>query len=280
MACNSIRCNMDKDAITADIRMTLGADFNRQKVIVVVEGQDDIEFLNGKLSNNVDMYESFSGIEGVKEIVSKFSEKRVLGICDKDYSVPDPTVNIVYYDYSCLEMMLVSNVEVFKSFVDNFYYGRETAENILMKILTNLKWLSIFRKLNSENSWGIRFKGVSIAAACVGTDSTISVEILLQKLMQINQDLITSHREYLTAVSNACRKELSVDTYLNITQGHDFIDYFHKIAQESSPIRRTVRKDSLFSGLCCAFRETDFKATQFYRYLKDYAETNSIQLVS
>lgn len=280
MACNSIRCNMDKDAITADIRMTLGADFNRQKVIVVVEGQDDIEFLNGKLSNNVDMYESFSGIEGVKEIVSKFSEKRVLGICDKDYSVPDPSVNIVYYDYSCLEMMLVSNVEVFKSFVDNFYYGRETAENILMKILTNLKWLSIFRKLNSENSWGIRFKGVSIAAACVESDLNISVDVLLHKLMQINRDLITNHREHLTLVSNEVRQELDVNTYLNITQGHDFIDYFQKIAQESSPIKRSVSKDTLFSGLCCAFRESDFKATHFFNSLSNYSEAHNLQLVS
>lgn len=280
MACNSIRCNMDKDTITADIRMTLGADFNREKAIVVVEGPDDIEFLNGKLSNNVDMYESFSGKEGVKEIVSKFSEKRVLGICDKDYSAPDPTTNIIYYDYSCLEMMLVSNSGVFKSFVNNFYYGSETSEYILMKILTNLKWLSIFRKLNSENTWGIKFKGVSIAAACVESDLNISVDVLLHKLMQINRDLITNHREYLTLVSNEARQELDVNTYLNITQGHDFIDYFQKIAQESSPIKRSVSKDTLFSGLCCAFRESDFKATQFYRYLKDYAETNSIQLVS
>lgn len=280
MACNSIRCNMDKDAITADIRMTLGADFNREKAIVVVEGPDDIEFLNGKLSNNVDMYESFSGNEGVKEIVSKFSEKRVLGICDKDYSAPDPTTNIIYYDYSCLEMMLVSNSGVFKSFVNNFYYGSETSENILIKILTNLKWLSIFRKLNSENSWGIKFKGVSIAAACVKPDLNISVDALLRKLTQINRDLIADHREHLTLVSNEVRQNLDVNTYLNITQGHDFIDYFQKIAQESSPIRRSVNKDTLFSALCCAFRENDFKTTQFFNTLKNYSEVNNLQLVT
>lgn len=280
MACNSIRCNMDKDAITADIRMTLGADFNREKAIVVVEGPDDIEFLNGKLSNNVDIYESFSGNEGVKEIISKFSEKRVLGICDKDYTEPDPTANIIYYDYSCLEMMLVSNSDVFKSFVNNFYYGNETSESILVKILTNLKWLSILRKFNSKNSWGIRFKGLSIAAACVEPDLNISIDVLLKKLIQLNRDLINNHREHLIIVSNEVKQELDINTYFNITQGHDFIDYFQKIAQESSPIRKNVTKDTLFSGLCCAFRENDFKATRFFNSLKNYSEVNNLQLVS
>lgn len=279
MANNSIRCNLNRDDIKADIRMTLGADYNREKAIIVVEGTDDIKFLNGKLSDNVDVYESFSGKEGVKEIVSNFFEKRVLGICDKDYSSANPESNIIYYDNSCLEMMMAGNTEVFKAFVDNFYYGNETSENLLIKIFTNLKWLSVFRKLNSENSWEVRFKGLSIAA-CVSPDLTISVDVLLQKLTKINKGLISDHREYLVSVSNEARREFDFSTYLNITQGHDFLDYFQKLAQESSPIKQSVSKDTLFCGLCCAFRENDFKGTQFYRTLKDYAEANNIKLVS
>ena len=280
MACNSIRCNMDKDAITADIRMTLGADYERKKAIVVVEGQDDIEFFNGKLSDNVDIYESFSGKEGVKTIVATFPERRVVGICDKDYSEPDPNSNIVYYDYSCLEMMMVSNAEVFEAFVDNFYYGSETAQNLLLKILTNLKWLSVFRKLNSENSWEVKFKGISIAAACITCDFSISIDILLKRLLEINKDLLSNHRDYLVSVSAAVSQEFDLHTYLNITQGHDFIDYFQKIAQESSPKQRSVSKDTLFSGLCCAFRSADFKSTQLYRTLKEYKDTHNVKLVS
>jgi hypothetical protein len=260
--------------------MTLGADYNHEKAIIIVEGPDDIEFLNGKLSENVDIYESFSGKEGVKEIVSHFSEKRVLGICDKDYSPPTPEGNIIYYDNSCLEMMMIGNENVFKSFVDNFYFGNETAENLLMKIFTNLKWLSVFRKLNSENSWEVRFKGLSIAASCVSPNLAISVDMLLQKLTEINKDLISNHREFLVSVSIEARQDFDIDTYLNITQGHDFIEYFQKIAQESSPLRRSVSKDTLFCGLCCAFRYNDFKATHFYHTLMDYAEANNLKLVS
>lgn len=280
MACNSIRCNMDKDAIIADIRMTLGADYEHKKAIVVVEGQDDIGFINGKLCDDVDIYESFSGKEGVKTIVAFFAEKRVVGICDRDYSSFEPEVNIIYYDNSCLEMMMVSNPTVFESFVKSFYYGAETAQSLLDKIFSNLKWLSVFRKLNSENSWEVRFKGLSIAAACTNNDLSISIEALLQKLSELNKDLISKHRDYLVSVSAATIQDFDLNTYLNITQGHDFIDYFQIIAQKSSPQKRSVSRDTLFSGLCCAFRIDDFMSTQFYRKLKEYKETYNIELVS
>ena len=280
MACNSIRCNMDKDTIIADIRMTLGADYEHKKAIVVVEGQDDIGFINSKLCDDVDLYESFSGKEGVKTIVDFFSEKRVVGICDRDYSSSEPEDNIIYYDNSCLEMMMVSNPTVFESFVKNFYYGAETAQSLLDKIFSNLKWLSVFRKLNSENSWEVRFKGLSIAAACTNNDLSISIEVLLQKLSELNKDLISKHRDYLVSVSAATIQDFDLNTYLNITQGHDFINYFQIIAQKSSPQKRSVSRDTLFSGLCCAFRIDDFMSTQFYRRLKEYKETYNIELVS
>ena len=279
MASNSIRCNMSKDDITADIRMTLGADYNHQKAIVVVEGKDDITFFNGKLSDNVDIYESFSGKEGVKEIISFFSEKRVVGICDRDYTNSISDKNLIYYDYLCLEMMLVSNIETFHSFAYNFYFGSESPEELLMRIFSGLKWLSIFRKLNSENSWEVKFNGISIAASCDDGGTNISIEKLLKRLDEINRGIISNHREYLVAVSSECREEYDINTYLNITQGHDFIEYFHKIANDSSPFSRSISKDTLFGGLCCAYREQDFEATNLYISLKEYCDVNNVKIV-
>lgn len=280
MASNSIRCNMSKDDITADIRMTLGADYNHQKAIVVVEGKDDITFFNGKLSDNVDIYESFSGKEGVKEIISFFSEKRVVGICDRDYTNSTSDTNLIYYDYLCLEMMLVSNFETFQSFANNFYFGSETPKDLLMRIFYGLKWLSIFRKLNAENAWKVKFNGISIAASCDDGNTSISIEKLLKRLNEINRGIISNNREYLVAVSSQCREECDINTYLNITQGHDFIEYFQKIANDSSPFSRSVSIDTLFGGLCCAFREQDFKATNLYNSLKEYYNAYNVQIVS
>ena len=70
MGKNSIQSNLTKDDLIAEIRLTLGADFKREHTVIIVEGEDDISFFNGKLSSNVDIRESFSGKRGVLEIVS------------------------------------------------------------------------------------------------------------------------------------------------------------------------------------------------------------------
>ena len=134
-------------------------------------------------------------------------------------------------------------------------FSSETAQNLLLKILTNLKWLSVFRKLNSENSWEVKFKGISIAVACITCVFSISIDILLKRLLEINKDLLSNHRDYLVSVSAA-------------------------VSQESSPKQRSVSKDTLFSSLCCAFRSADFKSTQLYRTLKEYKDTHNVKLVS
>lgn len=85
MGKNSIQSNLTKDDLIAEIRLTLGADFKREHTVIIVEGEDDISFFNGKLSSNVDIRESFSGKRGVLEIVSLFSDSRVIGVCDVDY---------------------------------------------------------------------------------------------------------------------------------------------------------------------------------------------------
>lgn len=72
MGTNSIHSNLSKEDIIADIRLTLSADFEHAKTVVVVEGEDDVVFLNGKLRSDVDIHESFSGKHGVKEIIDYF----------------------------------------------------------------------------------------------------------------------------------------------------------------------------------------------------------------
>ena len=51
MGKNSIQSNLTKDDLIAEIRLTLGADFKREHTVIIVEGEDDISFFNGKLSS-------------------------------------------------------------------------------------------------------------------------------------------------------------------------------------------------------------------------------------
>lgn len=113
---DSVTSSLTKDEIIAEISLMSSADLNNKNFFVLVEGKDDMTFLNRKLASNVYLFESFSGKEGVKEIVKYFNKDNIIGICDKDYD--DCAENhIFYYDYSCLEMMLISCDEAFESFL-------------------------------------------------------------------------------------------------------------------------------------------------------------------
>ena len=55
MGQNSILSNLSKEDIIAEIRLTLATDFEHKKAVVIVEGEDDIQFFNGKLHEDVDL---------------------------------------------------------------------------------------------------------------------------------------------------------------------------------------------------------------------------------
>lgn len=103
MGNNSIKNNLGKDDIISDIVLSMGADIKRKNVYLIVEGEGDKKFLRKFLSNNVNIYESFSGKQGVKEIVEYFKHDiKVIGIRDRDYHHDYISEKLFYYDYNCL----------------------------------------------------------------------------------------------------------------------------------------------------------------------------------
>lgn len=73
MGNNSIRSNLTKDYIISDLRLSLSDDIYREKVFIVVEGEDDIKFLKSYFNDDTTvLYESYDGKNGVSEIVKNF----------------------------------------------------------------------------------------------------------------------------------------------------------------------------------------------------------------
>lgn len=277
MGQNSIRCNLSKEDIIAEIRLTLSADFEHKKGIVVVEGEDDILFFNGKLHPDVDLRESFSGKCGVEEIVCCFSDDRVIGIRDIDYDSRSTCPQMLYYDYSCLEMMLISNNSVFSSFFYAYYQGSKSPQEIRQQILSNLKWLSLYRKLNSNNSWGVRFSGLSIAKAFDQNDQTIDITNLLGQIRTINPGLISHNREQLELLSEACRGEYALEQYLLITQGHDFLYCFQALCEASKRSKgKSPSVEELFRALLCSCHSENFFEFELYQNLISYQATYGV----
>lgn len=280
MGQNSIHCNLSKEDIIAEIRLTLAADFDHKKGIVVVEGADDILFFNGKLHQDIDIRESFSGKRGVEEIVSHFSDDRVIGICDADYDLRNACPQMLFYDYSCLEMMLISNDSVFSPFFYAYYQGPKSPQEVRLQVLSNLKWLSLYRKLSTEHNWDVKFSGISIAKAFNRTSQKIDIANLLGQIRSINSGQTSPNRRQLELLSEACKEEYTLDRYLFITQGHDFLYCFQSLCESTKRLnRKSPGAGELFHSLLCSCHYENFLESELYQSLVLYQATYNISLL-
>lgn len=277
---NSIRDNLSKEDIIAEIRLTLSADITHRKSIVIVEGQDDILFLNGKLDKDVLIEESFSGKLGVIEIVDSFADSRVIGLCDIDYDATLHQPPIFYYDYCCLEMMIISCNDAFSSFCNVYYSGDKTYEELRKEVLVDLLRMSMYRKKNTELSWGLNFKGLSFPKCYNKKAEKIEVAILDNNIQRINPG--KSQEEFLVyeqIVAESINNDyLLVDLY-KITQGHDFINYFKTVISVSRK-KSEPSESELFHSMICSYHYENFSDSQLYQALLLYQQYNHLSILA
>lgn len=262
---NSIRINLSKEDIISDIRMMLGADFLREESMLIVEGEDDLTFFTGKLSPKVYMYESFSGKQGVKEIVERFTDNRVIGIQDRDYQVSPDHTFIHFYDYNCLEMMIVSDDSAFENFCNSYYQGQYTPLDLRRIIMQDLAPLSAYRKLNDHNNWEINFNGVNFGNLCHPSTGRLDYTLLEDRIKQINPSRVAEIPVHMQAAHILSTSLTSLGDLLSVTRGHDFLHYFHRMCEHSN-IRhiRLPKANELGRPLLCTYRLSDFRGSTLY----------------
>lgn len=280
MAQNSIRSNITKEDIIAEIRLALNSDFSHSLSIVIVEGADDVVFFNGKLHQNVEIIESFSGKIGVNEIVAFFDDDRVIGICDRDYNHDEKDEKILYYDYSCLEMMMVSIDSAFNNFVYTYYQGKTPPQQVRLMILKDLQLLSVYRQLNAIEEWGVRFIGLSISKAFDKSNARLNYASIFSQLKNNNPELVDIKHTHLCSIrKNYMELSSDLQSLLSITNGHDFMHYFHALCCCHNPKYKTSVAD-ISRGLESSFRADDFKRTNLYNSIIDYQSQKGITIIN
>ena len=277
MECNSIRNNLTRDDIISDIILSMGADIDASNVYVIVEGDTDVRFINQYLTDNVLIYESYDGKTGVEYIAGVHFSKndRVIGIRDRDYQLCSSTKKIFFYDYNCMEMMLIANENVFYKLYAEYYSGNTKYKQLKRQILMQLMLLSIVRKNNEREMWGITLKGLSIASAWDDEKQELNEEIIINKINSMNNNFITKDR--LCILKRELSSDWGEDDFYFYTQGHDFFKLFTIICNR--PGRRGVKPDEVESSARCAFRMEDMIKTDMYREIVEYGKKINLTIV-
>lgn len=280
MGTNSIRANLEKCDIISEIRLYLGADVQGENVFLVVEGEDDIKFWKNIVNEKVTIFESFSGKEGIREIIKDHfsSNPRVIGIRDRDYESTTIDKRIFYYDYSCMEIMLIKSPEAFDSIYHEYYSGQLSTTELRDMLLAQLKYLSIIRKNNEVQRLEIKIEGVSINSIFDSITKTVSNEKVISRLNQINQNYFEINPDKKSQIDEEYTIYLNSEELMLITQGHDFISLFS--AHCRKPRGSCASDRNIASSLRCAYRKADFICTSLYSQIESYQTRYNLDIVT
>lgn len=278
MASNSIRSNLTKEDIISDITLCMGADIDRKNIYLLVEGEDDIRLLHPYISENVLIYESYDGKKGVEVIVNDrfLDNKRVIGIRDRDYQQEPTSEKIFFYDYNCMEIMLISNDDIIDNLCFEYYKGPLLSRELRNCILNELKILSVIRKYNETKQWGIILKGLSANQGFNTETEKMDNDVIVRKVNQMNGNFISE--QILSDIYDEVSGVWSQEQLYYGTQGHDFCTLFATICNNYR--KRGIKQIEVQASARCAFRWSDFVKTKLYLSVKEYSQVHSLKILA
>lgn len=277
MGVNSIRSNLDASSMVGTLRLALGADIEKKKTYLIVEGEDDRKLLKKFCHTGVTVYESYSGKHGVLEIIenSYIDDKRVVGIRDRDYCIDDLHERMFFYDKSCNEMMILSSESSFHALFSEFYLGDISISDLKKHIFKNLHYLSLFRKHNELNDLRINFKGLSLKNV-LGDDLVENPVKLVKELSERSPKCLACLEELYNTFSQY-KKVLQINEYFNLVNGHDFIQLFREHCNSICD-KKAINDKQISSSLRTSFNFSSFKLTNLYIKTQEYCKHSDVTI--
>ena len=270
---NSIRDNLDAHDTISEIRLLLGK--NKNNVCVVVEGINDQKLFEPLLADNTTLVQSYSGKKDIINIIKWFPRnKRVIGIRDRDYSKRSESKRVFFCDYCCAEMMIISLDECFRRTYSNFYERQTLSfKDLRLYCLEHLEQLSKIRKLNELNNWSINFKTIKLKN--IFNDDIIKMNNnLIDQIIRLKVNHVTKKQ---LNQCNSYEKCGSLEDYLEITNGHDFIELFKILCEDGG---RAPSVDEISANIRGTFGMHEFKQTRLYTTLYNYQSKKNLPLVN
>ena len=268
---DSIRKCLDENDTIAELKLLLSA--SKDKVYVVVEGDDDVRMFKNLLGCKTYLVQSYQSKLGVEKMIHINFKKqpRVIGIRDKDYQNKPIDKRIFYCDFCCSEMMIVSNDDCFTRIYNAFCDTSIDAMKLRFICLQYLEYLSKLRCLNEKKKWNIKFDGISPNSLYDSDMSKMNLNIIEYLNKRNPNNIISKKRQ--DDVESLFQKNLNEKELLNITNGHDFINLFHWLGKVKNSI------NSVGNSFRASYGKIEFKQTKLYNNLLKFQHSNFLSIV-
>lgn len=269
---NSIRDNLDANDTISEIKLLLSK--SRKNVCIVVEGINDQRLFKPLLADNVLLLQSYSGKRDILTIVKQFPRNmRVIGIRDRDYTTKSGSKRIFFNDYCCAEMMIISLDDCFRRTYSYFYKGELSFSDLRMYCFEHLEQLSKVRKLNEINNWSINFETFKISNI-YDNDIIEMNKKLINAIVNCKVNKVSKHQ---LEQCHFLKKCISITDFLEITNGHDFVEMFKIMCAEK---RKSPNNREIESNIHGTFGPQEFKKTKLYSTLMDYQVKKKLVIIN
>lgn len=257
-----------RNAIINKVKLLLNEDIECKRVVVLVEGQTDVEFVKNVLCSHVVSVET----NGKKHFqllldVEELKNKRVIAIRDRDYSdVNLYPERLFAYDHCALELMILSHPIIRKK-LGALYIEPLDADKFPLEIMRAIAPYSLLRQNNEKEALGLTLENGVLSGLNKQSDRLPDMRKLLLRVL--DDDIKCN--EYLSAARN-----LSDLALWDITNGHDICSVLGKCSYLEN---KCIGEKGYVKLMLLLYRKEDFRSTELYINLNAYQKKEKIIIV-
>ncbi|MDR0425712.1 MAG: hypothetical protein LBH24_00920 [Clostridiales bacterium] len=280
MRTNSILTCLREDNTVSEIKLLLSADVEKKRVVLLLEGEDDVKLFKFLVKSNVTLIKAYGASSSIDSLIPQYfsNTPRVIAVRDRDYQRVKRHDKIFYCDYSCAEMMMVSDDETFDKLSTNHYRGKLEPAALRLRVFESLYYISVIRKCSALGKWGVKVSETDLSAVVSPrrtADSAEAVEFVNRYNRHNPIDgLRAAHIAQFTDTYD-------LREYLYLTNGHDFVEAFCVYCTESASnnVKKRLNEKVISAALRLSYSRASFKKTKLYKALKSYAAAHNLILV-
>jgi len=269
---NSIRKATKEGSLISSVILTFRNPVNKGKVLVVLEGQDDVNMYEKVFSNTVTILgflTSKAYFPAVFKAVNKLYPSRFMGICDADfdniYSVSPKFNNLFYtdgHDTEILSLAIGCGEDMC-----NLYKTPIPQEGVFDFACNSVKEISFIKWYNYDTGKGICFDNMH-PDQYIQNNGTIDMTSYWTKLKSHPANVSIDFDEAkIAAFVSSKSKSIALD---QITNGHDAYRYLYQYIRKTN---KGIKKKDYKTLYTQSFNLEKFKNTQLFQNISTWAKS-------
>lgn len=259
-----------------ELRLDISHPYCKGKAFVLLEGESDLKFYRKFFNSNNCKVETIPGSKfNVEECVGELTKNSpiIIGIIDADFvhlgAKPYDKANVFLTDFHDMEMMLISDDEIFSSLICEYTdlprdKHSETRNNIMSSIeqISYLKWLNEVENLHYDFKFGfhdlISFENLEIDLN----------EYFKRVLSKSPNAKITDKKIILDKIK--ALKDTNPHP-LQLCNGHDFMKAISQYVKQEFGVKGVSDKH-IVSSCRMTFSFNHYSSTELYNNTKMWAD--------